>query len=87
MLRAELEVAGLDPDGIEMVEIADEEQARERRFPGSPTIRVDGEDVQDPGEAPIGLTCRIYRRRDGRVSPLPDPADIRAALERTKGAS
>ena len=46
------------------------------------TIRIDGADVQDPGGEPAGLTCRVYRRRDGRVSPVPDPADLRAALRR-----
>lgn len=30
--------------------------------------------------APASLTCRVYRRRDGRISPLPDPADVREAL-------
>ena len=49
---------------------------------GSPTIRIDGEDLFPPGEEPAGLTCRIYRLRDGRVSPLPDPADLREALAR-----
>jgi hypothetical protein len=28
----------------------------------------------------VGLACRIYRRRDGRISPTPDPADVRDAL-------
>jgi hypothetical protein len=26
------------------------------------------------------LGCRIYRRRDGRISPTPDPDDLREAL-------
>ena len=47
---------------------------------GSPTIRVDGADLQPAGEEPAGLTCRLYRLRDGRVSPPPDPADLREAL-------
>ena len=46
------------------------------------TIRVAGRDIQPPGDAPAGLTCRVYRLRDGRISALPDPADIREALER-----
>jgi hypothetical protein len=33
-----------------------------------------------PTDEPAGLTCRVYRRRDGRVSPLPDRADVRDAL-------
>lgn len=80
LLREEAVAAGLDPGAIQVTEVASDEQARERGFPGSPTILVDGADVQDPGQNPIGLSCRVYRHRDGRVSPLPDRADIRAAL-------
>jgi hypothetical protein len=51
-------------------------------FVGSPTIRIDGDDIVPPGDEPTGLTCRIYHTRAGRISPLPDPADLRAALTR-----
>jgi len=72
---------GLDPGLIEIRRMDTDEGAREAEFVGSPTIRVDGEDVQPPGPGEIaGLACRVYRRRDGRVSPLPDPADVRDAL-------
>jgi hypothetical protein len=69
--------------GVELVEVETDDQARRERFPGSPTIRLDGEDAfpADPGE-PFSLTCRIYRLRDGSVSPTPDPEDIRDALRR-----
>ena len=34
-----------------------------------------------PGEdEPFSLTCRVYRTRDGRMSPLPDPEDLREAV-------
>ena len=40
-----------------------------------------GKDIAPPGDdEPVGLNCRIYRRRDGRVSPTPDPEDVRDAL-------
>jgi hypothetical protein len=55
-------------------------EAAWERFAGSPTIRIDGMDVQPSGEEPFGLTCRVYHRRDGRISPTPDPADVRDAL-------
>jgi hypothetical protein len=81
MLRAEMEAAGLDPGAVRVTEIEGEAEAGRRDFPGSPTILIDGRDVQPPGpERPGGLTCRIYRRPDGSVSPLPDPADLREAL-------
>ena len=81
MLREEMEKKGLDPDSIEVREIDTESAAREGQFVGSPTIRVNGVDIQPPVDGePTGLTCRVYRRRDGRVSPLPDPEDVRDAL-------
>ncbi len=77
--------AGLDPGAVEVREIDNEDAAERHRFVGSPTIRVDGRDIQPPGEAePVGLTCRVYRLRDGRASPTPDPADLREALAATK---
>ena len=80
-LRAAMTELGLDPAAVEVTEIITDTQAVDRGFPGSPTIRVDGADVQPPEEEePPGLTCRVYRRRDGRVSPTPDPDDLRAAL-------
>ena len=36
---------GLDADALELREIETEEQAASERFPGSPTIRIDGEDI------------------------------------------
>lgn len=53
--------------------IEDYEQAQQERFLGSPTIRVnDVEAVAGlPGQG-YGLTCRIYHRADGRISPLPE---------------
>jgi hypothetical protein len=81
-LRAAMLDLGLDPQAVNVRRVHDEAQARELRFVGSPTIRIDGADVSDPGDQPFGLTCRIYNRRDGRISPTPDPADVRDALER-----
>ncbi len=70
---------------VELVEIESDEQARSARFPGSPTIRIAGEDIVPPGEGePFTLTCRVYRLRDGRISPTPDPEDMRAAVRRAK---
>ncbi len=80
LVREEMAAAGLDPGCLEVRELRTDEEAERERFHGSPTILVEGRDVQDPGEEPIGLSCRVYRLRDGRISPLPDPADLRDAL-------
>ncbi|MBA2342880.1 MAG: thioredoxin family protein [Thermoleophilaceae bacterium] len=80
-LRAALADTGLDPESVVVREVGGDEDAQRERFVGSPTIRVAGADVQPPGpEEPVSLTCRIYHLRDGRVSPTPDPADVRDAL-------
>jgi hypothetical protein len=86
-LRAQMTELGLDPDAVQIREVASEDRAAEEHFVGSPTIRVDGVDVVDPGTQPAALNCRIYRRRDGRISPTPDPADLHDALERAQTAA
>jgi hypothetical protein len=70
---------------VEMVEVKSDEQARKEHFPGSPTIRIDGKEAipANPNE-PVSLTCRIYRLRDGRVSPTPDPEDLREAVRSSR---
>jgi hypothetical protein len=71
---------------VSLVEVRNDRQAREERFPGSPTIRIDGHDIVPPGDGePFSLTCRVYRTRDGRISPVPDAEDVREAVRRARG--
>jgi hypothetical protein len=79
-LRGAMAELGLDPEAVDVREIDTEDAAESERFTGSPTVRVDGRDVQPTGGEPTALTCRVYHRRDGRVSPVPDPDDLRDAL-------
>ena len=84
--RADLQEAlaeqGIDAE-VEMVEVETDEEARRERFPGSPTIRIDGEDIFPcPDGEPYSLTCRVYRLRDGRTSPTPDREDLLEAIRR-----
>jgi len=85
LLRERLAAAGLDRESVVITEVTTDEQAANLEFPGSPTIRVNGVDVQAPRENATGLSCRVYRTRDGRISPLPDPADIDDALAHLAG--
>jgi len=83
-LERVLREEGVDAE-VARVEIVDDQQARRERFPGSPTIRLNGEDVVPPGAGePFSLTCRVYQTRDGRISPVPDPEDVRAAVRRAR---
>jgi hypothetical protein len=68
---------------VEVIEVTSDDQARQDRFPGSPTIRINGDDVIPPDDGePYSLTCRVYRTRDGRISAIPDPEDLREAVRR-----
>jgi hypothetical protein len=66
---------------LELRRVETPESARRERFLGSPTVRVNGVDI-DPSAAErsdFGIRCRIYRSTEG-VSPLPPVHWIRAAL-------
>jgi hypothetical protein len=74
---------GVEPE-IELVEVTDADAAVELRFLGSPSVRVDGRDVE-PGADQRGdfaFSCRLYRTERGIVEE-PDPLWIRAALTAT----
>jgi hypothetical protein len=61
--------------------VGTQEEAEELRFPGSPTILVDGRDVDPQGAtARPALTCRIYRLPNGKVSPVPSREQLEDAL-------
>ena len=79
-LREALTDVGLDQADVRLTEIETDDQASQASFRGSPTILVDiaGATPDDH----VGLGCRVYRRRDGRISPTPDPEDLRDALRR-----
>lgn len=73
-LEGVLATRGLAPARIESVRV-DESTAEALRFPGSPTIRIDGRDIEprfrDPGA--YALSCRVYETPAGRRgTPPPD---------------
>jgi hypothetical protein len=80
LLREVLVERGLDAR-IERREVFTQEEAEALRFPGSPTIRIDGRDVDEAGaSARPALTCRIYYLPDGRSSPVPSREQLEEAL-------
>ncbi len=80
-LHEVLREEGVSPT-IDVIHVSTEEQAASWRFPGSPTIRIDGADIATPptGTGQFDLTCRIYLMDDGRVSPLPSKETIRRGI-------
>jgi hypothetical protein len=60
---------------VELVEVRDDAAAQSQRFLGSPTLRVDGRDVEPGAElrTDFGLKCRVYRTENGFAGvPLDD---------------
>lgn len=66
---------------IRDIDATDPDTAARLRFPGSPTIRVDGRDVDPTYVDPEDYTprCRLYRTSEG-LRGLPDPRWVEAAL-------
>lgn len=63
-----------DEGPVQLLEVLDDAQAQRLRFLGSPSLRVDGRDVEVGSEerATYGLQCRIYQRADGASGAPPD---------------
>lgn len=75
-------LAELDVEAdIERIEVTSDEAAERWHFPGSPTILINGEDI-DPNapELPARLTCRLYHTNEGRPSPLPSLSMLKRAI-------
>lgn len=47
------------------VQVATPEDAERLRFRGSPTVLVDGIDPFADADAPVGLSCRVFRTPEG----------------------
>jgi hypothetical protein len=72
---------------IDLRRITDDEAAQHERFLGSPTVRVNGRDVEPDAEwrTDFGLKCRLYRTPTG-LSGQPQDEWLRAALHPSTGA-
>ncbi len=71
-----------DSAQLELRRITSADEAQAERFLGSPTLRIDGKDVE-PGageRTDYGIKCRLYPTNDGQ---LHTPADewVRDAME------
>ena len=79
LLQETLDEIGKGDVHVVLREVRTRAEAQQLGFPGSPTLQVGGNDLF-PTDAPPALTCRVYRRADGRTSPLPDAEDLAARL-------
>jgi hypothetical protein len=65
---------------ITTIDVNTDQDAAACGMTGSPTLLIDG---IDPFAAPglrAGVACRIYRDRDGRMTPVPSTTQLRAVL-------
>lgn len=84
-LQALLEREGVE-DEIELRQVETLDAAEKERFLGSPTLRIDDEDV-DPGAATrtdFGMKCRLYRSSEGMAA-VPPERWITNAVQRHQG--
>ncbi len=81
LVRRAVQLEAVDA-AIDVIEVKTFEAAQRLRFLGSPSVRVDGEDVERPtSELVYGLMCRTYRDAVG-VSGVPPIEVVRAAIRR-----
>ena len=85
-LREVLEQQGIAAV-VELVAVNTDGEAQELRFAGSPTIRVDGEDLFPvPERAEYALGCRMYATSEG-LRESPTATMLSEALSKKQGGS
>ena len=67
-------------DQIRDVPVSTEAEAEALLFPGSPTVRVNGKDVETKLTASPGLACRLYSNGKG----IPPEDLVRSAIMEAK---
>jgi hypothetical protein len=63
-LKDVLRCAAIDAP-IHEIAVINEAMASRLKFPGSPTIRIDGSDVESGHRESYGLACRLYSNGTG----------------------
>lgn len=60
-----LVAVGAEATAYTLVAVTSVAEAERLRFRGSPTVLVDGQDPFAEPDAPVGLSCRVYRTPGG----------------------
>lgn len=81
LLRAALDDIGLAETPFTVEVIDSEEEARARRFAGSPAFLVDGVDLFPSAERTGSMACRVYATPDGPRN-VPALRELRQALKK-----
>jgi hypothetical protein len=83
LLESLLAEAEWDGD-IDLANVDSQERAEALSFRGSPTVLIDGVDPFLDGDAPVGLSCRVYPTDEGYRGTPPEP-ELRSAIARHIG--
>lgn len=68
---------------VRLVDVPDAESAERLRFLGSPSVQINGEDIEDSrlGDVGFSYSCRVYRTEVGASGAVPESL-LREALRR-----
>ena len=79
-LRGVLAETKINAD-IELITVSSDDEALAQKFLGSPTIQVNGVDLEGPNaqDADVGFGCRVYNE-GGKLRGWPSKEQIRSAI-------
>jgi hypothetical protein len=72
---------GIIETPVQLIFVSGPDDAEFLGFQGSPTIRINGQDVVPQPDLPVAFGCRIYRDDKGRMVGSPPIESIRAAID------
>ena len=81
-LQSALEEAGLTAP-IDVIEVKDNEQANQLKFLGSPSFRVDGQELWPEERETYELSCRVFPSSEG-IKGFPTVAMLRGQLKQLR---
>ncbi len=86
-VREALRLEGL-PEDVALIAVKSDADAQAKRFIGSPTVRIDGVDVEGPEaeEKGYGFGCRIYAD-NGSTAGRPSVEKVSRALQGANGSA
>ena len=81
-LKDALHLEAAEAPDVDMVAVTSDADAQGKRLIGSPTIRIDGVDIEGPeaGKQGYALSCRVYSD-EGRMAGWPSVMQIRRTLK------
>jgi hypothetical protein len=82
LVRSVLQAEGLSAELVE-TPVIDYEQAQALGFPGSPTLLVNGRDIEIGSQSQVGFACRTYMV-EGKLLGVPPRSWIEHAIRDAK---